>query len=269
MTVGVFGLGRFGSFWSSLLSRRFAVQAYDIDPDRRAEVGVTRVSLEELCTCKTIFLCVSIRSMREVLRLIQGYLSAETLIIDTCSVKVYPGRWMLELLPPSVHILASHPMFGPESAKAGLDELPIMLDPIRLGEEQTRFWEETFASFGLSVVRMDCDRHDREAAYSQALTHFVGRSLHSLGLPETEIATRWYTKLHSVAKQCVRDSNELFQDMQCFNPYTESMRSELLASFAATRSDLDSCIKNMSLDVDSNTSLESKELDITKRPEST
>jgi len=239
MTVGVFGLGRFGSFWSSLLSRRFAVQAYDIDPDRRAEEGVEKVSLEELCRCKTVFLCVSIRSMKEVLALIAPHLSSGTLVIDTCSVKVYPAQWMVEILPPSINILASHPMFGPESAKGGLDELPIMLDPIRLEDERRLFWEETFASFGLSIVRMDCDRHDREAAYSQALTHFVGRSLHRIGLPETEIATRWYTKLHLVAKQCVRDSNELFQDMQSFNPYAQQMRSDLMASFATTLEDLE------------------------------
>jgi prephenate dehydrogenase len=248
MTVGIFGLGRFGSFWSSLLAKKFDVVAYDIDSGREAPEGVSRVSLDELCACEAIFLCVSIRAIPEVLSLIAPRLSAGSLVADTCSVKILPARWMRELLPARVAILATHPMFGPESAKDGLQGLPIMLDPIRLDADRTRYWEEAFASFGLLPVRMDCDRHDREAAYSQALTHFVGRSLHRMGLPETEIATRWYRKLHAVAKQCVRDAPELFEDMQRFNPYASAMRGAVMAAFSSTLSDLGEDIYAVSLD---------------------
>jgi len=234
MTVGVFGLGRFGSFWSSLLARRFAVVAYDVDPDRKAPEGVKKGSLEEVCGCPALFLCVTIRAVPEVLRMIAPLLCPDTMVADTCSVKVLPARWMLDLLPPGTPILATHPMFGPESARDGLDGLPIMLDPLRLDAERERFWEESFAAFALTPVRMDCDRHDREAAYSQALTHFIGRSLYSIGLPETAIATRWYRKLHGVARQCVRDSLELFEDMQRYNPYARDMRQAVIAALAET-----------------------------------
>lgn len=248
MTVGVFGLGRFGSFWSSLLAKRFDVVAYDVDPERIGPAGVSLVSLEELCASETVFLCVTIRAVPEVLPLIAPLLGAGSIVADTCSVKIHPARWMRELLPQRVSILATHPMFGPESAKDGLEGLPIMLDPIRLDAERTRYWEDAFSSFGLVPVRMDCDRHDREAAYSQALTHFVGRSLHRMGLPETEIATRWYRKLHAVARQCVRDAPELFEDMQKYNPYASAMRRAVMAAFASTLSDLGEDIYAVSLD---------------------
>ncbi len=234
MTVGVFGLGRFGSFWSSLLARRFAVLAYDVDPDRKAPEGVTKASLDEICACPALFLCVTIRAVPEVLAQIAPLLGPDTMVADTCSVKVLPARWMLDLLPPATPLLATHPMFGPESAKDGLDGLAIMMDPLRLDTERERFWEESFAAFSLTPVRMDCDRHDREAAYSQALTHFVGRSLHSVGLPETPIATRWYRKLHGVARQCVRDSLELFEDMQRYNPYARDMRQTVIGALMTT-----------------------------------
>lgn len=238
MTVGVFGLGRFGSFWSSLLARRFAVAAYDIDQDRKAPEGVSRVGLDEVCACPALFLCVSIRAMPEVLRLVATRLGTDTMVADTCSVKAFPARWMRELLPEGTPILATHPMFGPESAKDGLDGLSVMMEPITLDGQRFLFWEETFASYGLTPVRMDCERHDREAAYSQALTHFVGRSLHGVGLPETAIATRWYRNLYAVTKQCVRDARELFEDMQKFNPYAAEMRSAVLKSFARTMAEL-------------------------------
>jgi prephenate dehydrogenase len=239
MTVGVFGLGRFGSFWASLLSERFSVLAYDRDPDIKPPQGVRRVGLEELGTCPIVFLCVTIRAVPEVLQVIAPYLAKNTIIADTCSVKVLPGKWLLEYLPQDTPILATHPMFGPESAKDGLEGLAIMMDPLRLDERQAQFWEDVFAGLGLTVVRMTCEEHDREAAYSQALTHFVGRSLYRIGLPETPIATRWYKKLHSVAKQCVRDSHLLFEDMQTLNPFAQEMRRRVLEGFADTLKDLD------------------------------
>lgn len=238
MTVGVFGLGRFGSFWANLLSERFSVQAYDRDPDIKPPHGVRRVSLEELGSSPIIFLCVTIRSLPEVLQVLKPYLNSKTIVADTCSVKVLPKTWLLEHLPQNTPILATHPMFGPESAKDGLEGLAIMMDPIRIDEGQAQFWEDVFSGLGLTVVRMTCEEHDREAAYSQALTHFVGRSLYRIGLHETPIATRWYKKLYGVAKQCVRDSHLLFEDMQILNPYAAEMRKRVMGGFADTLKDL-------------------------------
>ncbi len=239
MKVGVFGLGRFGSFWAQALSRRFEVAGYDVDPERPAPEGVRRVGLEEVVACDALFLCVTIRAVPDVLRTIAPLLKPGILVADTCSVKIEPARWMAELLPQSVGILATHPMFGPESAKNGLEGLAIMMDPVRCSDEAAAFWADAFASYGLSVVPMSCDRHDREAAYSQALTHFVGRSLHKVGLTDTDIATRWYRNLHAVVRQCVRDAPSLFEDMQRFNPYAAEMRRRVMIAFHDTIEDLE------------------------------
>lgn len=238
MTVGIIGLGRFGSFWAALLARRFSVVAYDRDPDIRAPEGVRRGTLGEVCSCPAVFLCVTIRAVPEVCSIIAPYLGEHTMVADTCSVKLKPSQWMQEILPPRTPLLATHPMFGPESAREGLEGLAIMMDPIRLSDSEAQKWEDIFASFGLSVVRMSCDEHDRQAAYSQALTHFIGRSLYRIGLPETPIATRWYRKLHGVVKQCVRDSHELFEDMQTLNPYASQMRRDVVQSIVKTLEDL-------------------------------
>ncbi len=238
MTVGVIGLGRFGSFWAEILNRRFSVLAYNRNPDVKAPKGIKKGPLAEVCTCPMVFLCVAIRALPEVLKSMVPCLGHDTIVADTCSVKIKPAQWMQEILPATTPILATHPMFGPESAKNGLDNLPIMIDPIRLNQKDIQFWIDVFAGFGLNVVRMSCDQHDKEVAYSQALTHFVGRSLYSLNLPETPIATRWYTILHSVVKQCVRDSYDLFEDMQTLNPYAKTMRKEVLQAFMKTLQDL-------------------------------
>lgn len=239
MRVGVFGLGRFGSFWASTLSTLFEVFGFDIDPDRPTPTGVSRIGLAELGSCDTLFICVTIRSLPDVLRNLAPHLNDGQLIADTCSVKTLPAQWMREFLPDRIECLATHPMFGPESAKNGLEGLPIMIDPLRCSDSRTLFWKDSFASLGLSVVHMSCDRHDREAAYSQALTHFVGRSLHRLGLTDTDIATRWYRNLHGVVRQCVRDAPALFEDMQRFNPYAAEMRRRVMTAFQDTLDDLE------------------------------
>lgn len=251
MTVGIYGLGRFGSFWASVLTKRFAVLAYDIDADRQTPDDIKRVSLKELCTCPAIFLCVSIRAVPQALQSLLPYIHDDTMVADTCSVKVMPAQWMKKILPETVPIMATHPMFGPESARNGLDGLPIMMDPLRLENEKVVFWEDVFVSMGLSPVIMDCDRHDREAAYSQALTHFVGRTLSGIGIPETSIATRWYQKLQAVAKQCVRDSHVLFEDMQLYNPYAAAMRSELIKALLQTNSALEHSETELGADIKS------------------
>ncbi|MFA6507908.1 MAG: prephenate dehydrogenase/arogenate dehydrogenase family protein [Treponemataceae bacterium] len=239
MEVGIFGLGRFGSFWSASLAHSFSVRAYDIDSGRPTPEGVRKTDLAGLAECDTIFLCVTIRSMPEVLRLLSGVLKTGTLVVDTCSVKIEPARWMAEILPEGIDILATHPMFGPESAKNGMEGLPLMMEPIRCDKERTAFWTKVFSDFGISVVRMSCDRHDREAAYSQALTHFVGRSLHRVGLTDTDIATRWYKNLHAVVRQCVRDAPSLFEDMQRYNPYAAEMRRRVMLAFHDTIEDVE------------------------------
>ena len=239
MEIGVYGIGRFGSFWSQVLARRFSVSVFDVDSARPTPEGAVRVDLAGLVRCDVLFLCVSIRAMPEVLRSLAPRLSAGTLVVDTCSVKIEPARWMSEILPSEVDILATHPMFGPESAKNGLEGLAVMIDPIRCSEGTSSFWSAAFTDLGLSVVRMSCDRHDREAAYSQALTHFVGRSLHRIGLTDTDIATRWYKSLHAVVRQCVRDAPSLFEDMQRFNPYAAEMRRRVMIAFHDTIEDLE------------------------------
>jgi prephenate dehydrogenase len=221
-TVGILGLGRFGKFWATVLSHSHTV--YGFNRSVPAEPNCALVSLEELCALPVIFICVPIRTVPEMLRKIAPLLKPGTLIVDTCSVKMEPVRWMREILPANVNILATHPMFGPESAKEGLTGLPMMMHPIRMEQAQYDEWTHFFRSLGIMVVEMTPEEHDRQAALSQALTHMVGRTLNMMGIEETPIGTLWYRKLLAIAKQVEKDSPELFYDMQTLNPYAPEMR---------------------------------------------
>jgi len=239
MKVGIYGLGRFGTLWASIVSKRFEVYGYNRTPRTLNLGSVTIVPLEGLGECSTIFLCTAISSIESVLKELVPFLKPGTLVADTCSVKSYPIRMMEEILPSYVSILGTHPMFGPDSSKNGIAGLPLILTPVRLPEESYRFWEDTFTSFGLRVVKMSAEDHDREAAFTQGITHFIGRVLKDMNLKPSPIATMGYRKLLEIVEQTCNDPWQLFLDLQQYNPYTKEMRNQLQTSFQRILSSLD------------------------------
>jgi len=240
MQIGVYGLGRFGSFYAGLLSRLGTVQVWSRNAERQPPPGVSRAPDEgRLCRLPVLVLCVAISALGEVLRRIAPLLAPGTLVMDTCSVKAEPARWMQELLPPGVHILATHPMFGPDSARASLAGLPMILCPVRCPPELTERWRGMFAGLGLCVRQMDPDEHDREAAFTQGLTHYIGRVLAELHLRPSAIASVGYRKLLEIIEQTCNDSWQLFFDLQRHNPHTREMRRELARSLQRVKRLLD------------------------------
>jgi len=242
MVVGVYGLGRFGAFWASLLAQRYEVVGYSRSSGRETPPRVRRVSLDRVLQADVLFLCVSISAMREVARAIGPRLSPGTLVADTCSVKVEPVRAMLDELAPEQPILATHPMFGPDSAAGGVAGLPIVVWPARVDAEQHQFWRAEFAGFGLRVLEISPDDHDHEAAYTQGITHFIGRVLGDMDLGSSEIATLGYRRILEVIEQTCNDPWQLFLDLQRYNPYTREMRRSLRASLTRMLEKLESSL---------------------------
>src|SRR6185369_13090478 len=99
MNVGVYGLGRFGSFWAELLSRSFSVTAWSLTNDRPVPDQVRLVGLEELFEADIVWLCPAISAMDEVLKGIAPLVRPGQTIADTCSVKIVPAQLMAEHLP--------------------------------------------------------------------------------------------------------------------------------------------------------------------------
>lgn len=225
--MGVYGLGRFGEFWASQLAAFHTVLGWSRNRSRPTPPGVCRVSEEECLAAPVVVLCVTISAMEEVLGKIAGHLAPGTLVMDTCSVKTYPSNLMIRLLPPEIEILATHPMFGPDSGMNGIADLPIVLSPLRVNEKNAEFWRTSFENMGLRVVDMSPRQHDNEVAFSQGITHFVGRVLGELNLNSSMIGTTAYRGLLEIVRQTCNDPWELFVDLQRFNPHTATMRSRL------------------------------------------
>ena len=227
MEIGVYGLGRFGGFWAKELAAHFPVVAWSRDASRPTPEGVRRVSEDEVLSADVIVLCVAISAFEEVLTHISGRIEPGRLVMDTCSVKMHPARAMERILKPDIHILATHPMFGPDSGRDGLDGLPLVFSPVRMPRESIDLWREQFMAMGLNVVEMSPEEHDKEASYTQGITHFIGRVLGELSLKESPIATAGYCDLLDIVRQTCNDPWRLFIDLQKYNPYTAPMRRDL------------------------------------------
>ncbi len=212
---------------------------YNRSKSRPVAEEISVCSEEEVLQSDVLFLCVSISSFEAVVERIAPMLGRDTLVFDTCSVKVHPAEIMQKKLPQSSEIIACHPMFGPDSAREGLDALPIVFCPVHAKKESIDYWRSVFQEYRLRVIEMSPDEHDRKAAYTQGVTHFVGRVLEFLKLEESEMGTVGYHKLLDIVEQTCNDPMQLFLDLQRYNPHTKEMRDDVYTAFKETLAKLD------------------------------
>ncbi len=226
--VSIYGYGRFGRLWAGILAKDFHVKVFSrrgLKPDE-VEYGVEIADEKDIFNCDALFFCVAISSMEEVLKLSKPFHNEKALYFDACSVKVEPVRWMKENLPENCQIIATHPMFGPDSYSPK-EHMPMVMCDVRTKNKEFDFWFNYFSSRKMKVEKMTPDEHDESAAFSQGITHYIGRVLADLKLNETTIDTLGYKKLLEIIEQTCNDSWQLFVDLQKYNPYTRKMRTDL------------------------------------------
>lgn len=207
------------SFWAG----DFEVRVYD--PNRRAEdirsIGAHPADFPTVCRQTIVILAVPISQIKHVLGEMAPYLKPETLVADVCSVKQYPVKWMDAILPPGIFILATHPMFGPDSAAGSLKGHKIFLHPVRLEPLHYQKIKDCLQSRGLILIESSPETHDREIAISLFLTHFIGRTLADFSANPLKIDTEGYRRLLHILGVVENDTWQLFLDMYHYNPYAK------------------------------------------------
>ena len=220
-SVGLIGFGRFGKVLANILQKGFAIKTYDLTPPHTF-TGVEIADLTTVLKEEVIFIAVPIRHFESVIQNIASKLSEQALVIDVCSVKKYPTEVMKKILPEQVSIIATHPMFGPDSYSSN-NRLKMMMDNTRDHHNQFSFWKQFFTDQGIQVMEMSPDQHDKLAAKTQGVTHFLGRMLKEYGISKTVIDTQGFRDLLDLVDQTCNDTWELYTDLQLYNPYTKDM----------------------------------------------
>ena len=219
-TLGLIGFGQFGQLAAKHLAGHFDVLVTDNDPagaDIAAALRVQWGSVEEAAARDIVVVAVPVRVMAHVFQAIAPHLKPGALVVDVGSVKVLPARWMREHLPAHVDLVATHPLFGPQSAKDGLAGLRFVVCPLR-GDRYEKV-AEFGRALGLTVTVSTAEEHDREMAYVQALTHLIGRSLVNLNIPDEQLKTPSYQHLLELCSLIGSDTFELFTAIQTLNPF--------------------------------------------------
>lgn len=228
----VIGYGRLGALIAKYLNQQFSVSILDknkLKEQQARDAGFKTIQQKDIGRFKTIYLAVPINKFERLLDLIKDSITKDTLVIDTCSVKLYPVKLMKEKLK-DCYCLGTHPIFGPDSANNGLDGFPMVMCPINIGKSLLNKWIDFWSSQGVKVMISTADEHDREMAYSLGLTHFIGRILGEVNLKELDMASKGYNSLLEIVTNTNNDSWELFRDMQSYNPYTLAMRDNVYAA---------------------------------------
>jgi len=217
MNFGIIGYGRFGKLWASCLKPYGDVKIFN------------KHNLDEVLRTNILFLLVPIGRFEAVCKRIAKKVPETTLIVDACSVKVHPARVMQKIFSKKQPLLATHPLFGPDSvARLGLKGRKIVLCPLRAEKKWTDELKKLFKKMGLKILTCTPEEHDRQMARSQALVHFLGRGLASLKLAEQDLCTPDYEALRRIDSVVNNDTWELFFDMQRYNPFAQTMRKKML-----------------------------------------
>lgn len=216
--IGIVGLGRFGTLLHAIISNDLPT------------IGINKGdSLSTLAHCTDVFLCVPIRTFKSTLIQLQPHLSPTCTILDTCSVKLYPTECMQAHLPNTHTLIATHPLFGPDSYMHE-NKHRMVMHSIQGDGSQYDFWKHYFTNKNIDLIEMTPDQHDDYMARSQALTHLIGRTLGQLDIQPTPVDTLGFERLISIKNQTCNDSEELFQDMLDYNPHTSSIIQALIKS---------------------------------------
>ncbi len=229
LTIGIIGYGRFGKLWASCLASIGTVSVYDKKRlPQKLPPHVKPASLVQVTSADILFLLVPISQMESCCVQIAPLLKKDTIVVDACSVKLYPVKIMKKILAYNQTLIATHPLFGPDSNKNGIKGKKIVVSMLRASDKQRGLIESMLKTLGLIVIHATPRQHDKAMAKSQALVHLVGRGLEPLHLKQQLISTPDYESLLTMQAMVQNDSWQLFFDMQNYNPYTKVIRKKII-----------------------------------------
>lgn len=216
LSLGLIGFGAFGRLAAHHLSPHFDLRVFD-------PAFAASARLAETAGCEVVVIAVPVARMAETLMAIAPHIRPGTLVLDVGSVKVEPARLMRELLPPHVDIVATHPLFGPQSARNGVRGLKIAICPVR-GNRHRFVAAFLRIALGLQAVITTPDAHDRDAALSQGLTHLIAKVLVRMEPLPDLITTRSFDLICEAVEMVRHDPPQVFDAIERLNPYALEVR---------------------------------------------
>lgn len=238
--VGIIGFGAFGQLIARHIRPYFRLYAYDPAPGLRPiaqSLGVALTSLGRAASCPVIVLATPVGRLAEVVEAAAPHIRRGSLVLDVGSVKQGPVAIMRRGLPDHAGIVATHPLFGPQSARDGISGLKIAVCPVR-GRGGHRLAAFLRRRLGLKVILTTPEDHDREMATVQGLTHLIARVLVQMEPLPQRMTTKSFDLVMEAVNIVRHDAPEVFEAIERENPYADGVRRRFLELATALNEDL-------------------------------
>ncbi len=234
-SVGILGFGAFGRLIARHLHPYLPLYAHDPAMTSGAEEAcVTHADLPAVARCPIVILAVPVERMGEAIAAIAPHLQPGAVVLDVGSVKLRPAEMMRQGLPADVEVVATHPLFGPQSARGGIRGLKIAICPVR-GRTWRRIAAFLRRVLGLRVILTTPEAHDREAAASQGLTHLIAALLLRMEPLPRHMTTASFDLLMRAVDMVRHDAPEVSRAIAQANPYSAEVRARFLDLAASLR----------------------------------
>lgn len=228
--IGLIGFGAFGQLIARHIRAYFRLCSYDPAPGLQPMAdrhGVMLTSLDRAASCPIVVLATPVGRLSEVVDAVSPHVLPGSLVLDVGSVKVRPAEIMQRGLPEHASIVATHPLFGPQSTRDGIAGLRIAVCPIR-GRHGFRVAAFLRRKLRLNVIMTTPEDHDREAATVQGLTHLIAKILVQMEPLPRRMTTRSFGLLLEAVDMVRHDAPELFEAIERANPYASTVRRRFI-----------------------------------------
>jgi prephenate dehydrogenase len=238
--IGIMGFGAFGQLIARHIRPYFRLCAYDPAPGLQQMAdrhGVTLTSLALAASCPVVVLAMPVARLREAVDAVAPHIRPGALVLDVGSVKVRPAEIMRRGLPEHTSIVATHPLFGPQSGREGIAGLKVALCSIR-GRHCARVAAFLRGKLRLDVIMTTPEEHDREAAAVQGLTHLIAKVLVQMEPLPRRATTKSFNLLMEAVNMVRHDAPEVFEAIERGNPYASSVRRRFFEIASVLNADL-------------------------------
>lgn len=222
LKLGIVGYGAFTKLLIKYLSPQATILVHSRNPDQPKDgLKFNFADVKNVLGQDIVIPSIPAHALEGFFETNKQHLNPKALIVDVCSVKTKPIEVLKRVLPPDTEILATHPLFGPTSAANGLEGKRIMMYPARLPKD--RYLKiKSFLQSKLKLQIIECSpkEHDKVMAYAQGLSHYIGRLMQIMDIPESPLTTDAYDDLKDMKQVQGSDSWELFKSIMFDNPYT-------------------------------------------------
>jgi prephenate dehydrogenase len=221
-TIGIFGYGKFGRLLKTMFE---SLQAdYEIRFYSRSNKvdNANFFSWEDTCKADILIPSVPISHFEDYIeRIAKTIGSSQKILMDVCSIKVYPQAVMKKHLHSNTDIICTHPNFGPESYRlngSSLDNLNLIYHFERVSDETKIWFQNLLLEWKVNAHELEPEKHDREIGVPHFVSMLLGQVITGTGVARTELGAASTQRMFDMLEGVGKDLG-ILHDMYKFNPY--------------------------------------------------